>query len=387
MNSLITKSLVNKDVTLLFGMPEQFLSSFEKKMVGWIKEYVLKYSTTPTVDRLGEQFELFVPVSSEDPLGDIYDRELQQKRNHYAREYITSIQEELKKGADPLPFVRQLNQNLQGGDGGVTFFTKFDRSLYTRRATSHPYDIPQIDRYTGGISQGDLIYLIGRLGTGKTTFAIWLLTKWLQRGRKVLMVSNENRADDVIGKIDSFIGGWNPMKKRLMDWTEDDKRRIQTVSYIASHMDGEVVVPNKPVKGIEELNNLIYTYIPDMVIVDGIYLMNGVSGDSHWEKITDISRNLKRLADTNGAPILGLHQANRGAVGKRIEIENIAYADALGQDADLVLAINKEKDTDDDLFVECIKNRWGSGSWGFFMKFYFDSMFVKVYDTKTALEE
>jgi replicative DNA helicase len=127
----------------------------------------------------------------------------------------------------------------------------------------------------------------------------------------------------------------------------------------------------------------VYTYRPDLVVVDGIYLMQGAAGDSHWEKITSISRSLKQLAEGEGTPVLGLHQANRQAIGKRIEIEHIAYADALAQDADLVMAINAEDDGSH--FVEAIKNRWGDkAGWGMFMNFFFDSMTVRVRDAKHA---
>jgi hypothetical protein len=171
-----------------------------------------------------------------------------------------------------------------------------------------------------------------------------------------------------------------------MDWSMDDMRRIETVSYIASRLEGEVIIPNKPVQSVKQIQGLIYTYRPDIVIIDGIYLMSGTSGEAHWEKITDISRNLKRMAEEEALPVFGIHQANRSAVGKRrIEIEHIAYADALAQDADLVLAINREEDS--DLFIECIKNRWGKEHWGFFLRIFFDTMHVKVMDAEYALED
>ena len=382
MNTLITRSLEEKVVSQLFNFPKQFMSPLQANMVEWIRDYLNRYGAPPSLERFSEQFDLFVPMVSKDPLGDIYDRTLVEERNVYTRNYLMSIQDKLKGGADPLPFIQELHQSIAAGGNEVTYYSSYDRSLYTRRGTSFPYGIPQLDKYTGGIAKGDLVYLVGRLGTGKTSFSVWVLSKWLEMEKRILMVSNENRADDVVGKIDAFFGGWNPIKKRTMEWTEDEKRRISTVSYIASHMNGEVIIPNKPVAGISELNDLVYTYRPELVIVDGIYLMDGTTGDSHWEKITSVSRALKRLAEGEGMPVLGVHQANRNASGKRVEIEHIAYADALGQDADLVLGVNKEESG--DLFIEAIKNRWGSSGWGLFIKFFWDSMFVKVYDVETA---
>lgn len=385
MNTLITSSLNTTNVHLLFNFPKQLMTAHENKIVSWIVSYVARYGKPPTVDRLLEEFDTFVMMVSHDPLGDVYERTLTRKRNLYTREYMMTIQDDLKAGKDPLPYIDKLHQIIASGSSDVTLYTKYDRTAYHRKPTSFPYEINMVDQNTGGIAAGDLIYLVGRLGTGKTTFALWVVSKWLQRGRRILMVSNENRADDVIAKIDSYIGGYNPIKKRTMEWSEDDLHRISTVSFIASHMDGEVYIPNRPVQDAKEVQGLIYSYRPDIVIVDGIYLMSGVKGDSHWEKITTVSRNLKQIAEGEGVPILGIHQANRNAIGKRIEIEHIAYADALAQDADLVLAVNAEEDG--SVFVEAIKNRWGKGNWGFFMKFYFETMSVRVLDPKFAIEE
>jgi hypothetical protein len=140
------------------------------------------------------------------------------------------------------------------------------------------------------------------------------------------------------------------------------------------------------VQSTKDLRSLIYTYDPDLIMVDGIYLMSDGKADSQWEKITGVSRELKQIAEGEGKPLLGIHQASRKAIGAgRIDVEHVAYSDALAQDADLLLAINKEED--ESIFVECIKNRWGGEHWGFFLKFFFETMTVKVMSAKTATEE
>jgi KaiC/GvpD/RAD55 family RecA-like ATPase len=385
MNTLISASLQKGEVQLLFQFPRELLTAYELKVVEWTVDYTSRYGQPPTMERLETAFPLFVPLESKDPLGDIYEQTLVRKRNLFVRNYLTSVQEELKKGVDPLPHIEEIYRVVSGGQGDVTRYSTFDRTEYYRRPDSFPYGIAQIDQYTGGVSKGDLIYFIGRLGTGKTTLTIWLLTKWLQAGKKILMVSNENRAEDVVAKIDSYIGGFNPLKKRTGGWTGEELARIETVTFIAAHLEGDVFIPNSPVQDVKEVRSLIYSHRPDIVIVDGIYLMQGAKGDSHWEKITSISRDLKQVASGEGLPVLGVHQASRNAVGKRVEIEHVAYADALAQDADQMFGVNPEEDG--TIFVESIKNRWGRKDWGFFLKVYFDTMTVKVLDAKSAEKE
>lgn len=385
MNALVTRSLEDEDVHLLFNFPREMVTKTEKRILEWVSTYTARFGSPPSMARLQTEFDTFIPIHSTDPLEDIYEQTLVRKRNIYVRTYITREQENLKAGADPLPMIEKLHQIIRSGASDVTRYSTYDRTAFLRKETSYPYEIEEIDKNTGGMAKGDLIYLIGRLGTGKTTFALWMLSKGLQRGRRFLMVSNENRADDVVAKIDSYIGGFNPINKRTRQWSERDQDRLKTVAYIASNMEGEVYIPNRPVQDIKQLMSLIYTYRPDIVMVDGIYLMSGAEGNSHWEKITNVSRSLKQIAEGEGLPVVGIHQASRNAVGKRVEIEHVAYADALAQDADLVLGINPEEDG--SIFVESIKNRWGEKDFGFFLRFYFDTMSVRVLGTKTMVRE
>lgn len=385
MNELISKSLEIGDVHLLLGFPVQLMSKTEGRMVEWITDYTTCYGAPPTIGRLAHEFDTFVGVGCSDPLGDIYDRELTRKRNVFTRHYIVGIQDRLKAGEDPLPYMQTLMAQISGGGSDVTRYRTFDRSSYLRHPKTVPYGIQQLDDRTGGIAQGDLIYCIGRLNTGKTTMSLWVLSKWLLQGKRILMASNENRADDVINKIDAYLGGYNPLNKRTMKWTEDDINRLSTVSYMAKTMEGELFVSNRPVQDVKEIRSLIYSYRPDIVMIDGIYLMKGAVGDSHWEKITTVSRELKQIAQGEGCPIWGIHQASRQAVGKRIEVEHVAYADALAQDCDTLWALNPEEDG--SIFVEAIKSRWGDGKWGFWLRFFWETMTCKVLDAKTAIEE
>jgi KaiC/GvpD/RAD55 family RecA-like ATPase len=386
MNKLITQSLEEEDIRFLLDFPLELMNESEQKTVQWIQDFTIRFGEPPKIKRLCEEFELFGPRHSPDPMGDLYQRTLKRKRNQFTKNYLKSIEDDLRDGADPIPLIEKLYQTIQGRDGETLFYSTYDRSSFLRKAQSYSYEINALDKYTGGASQGDLIYVIGRLGTGKTTLTLWLVKKWLMKERRILYVSNENRADDVIAKIDAFVGGWNPLKKRTGEWTEAEKVTLRSVSYHAKGAKGEIIIPNRPITDVNKLHNLIQTYHPELVVVDGVYLMSEggkSSGKSAtWERVTDVSRNLKRIAVECAVPIVGVHQANREASGRRVEVEHAAYSDAVGQDADLILGVNSEEE-ENLVFVEAIKNRWGK-KFGFFVKFFFEKMIVRVTDEKVV---
>lgn len=377
MNVLITQSLTEGNVTHLYQFPRILIEAWEGDQIDWIREYTIKHSKPPSLKRFAKEWGTFVPIDKGDPITDTYEQALVKKRNFFTRRFLMEREEEINAGADPSTFIQELHEVLSLGDVEVLKYSEFDRSEYFRKKTSIPYGIEKLDRFTGGAAAGDLIYLAGRLGTGKTTLAIWMIKKWLEDGHKILVISNENRAEDIVAKIDAFMGGWNPLKRRLMEWTPEEETRIRTVGYIASTLEGEILIPTVPIHNVNEVQALIHSHQPDVVVIDGVYLLSDNKGDSaNWEKLTDVSRNLKRMADGHGVPIVGIHQANRAAEGKHMEITNMAYSDALAQDADLVLGLTEE--ADGDLYIECLKNRWGKNNWAFFVQLYFDTMTVKI---------
>jgi hypothetical protein len=97
--------------------------------------------------------------------------------------------------------------------------------------------------------------------------------------------------------------------------------------------------------GIAWLQGKIREYKPDLVIVDGMYLMKDDRTKTRaidWKNITHISQDVKLTCNAFNVPIIGVTQANRGAETKNGEdLTELAFADAIGMDADLVLRIKK----------------------------------------------
>lgn len=92
--------------------------------------------------------------------------------------------------------------------------------------------------------------------------------------------------------------------------------------------------------GVSWLRAKIRDLKPDIVFVDGMYLMKDDRSNSRsvdWKNITHISQDLKLTAQEFDIPVVGITQANRGAEQKKGEdLTELSYSDALGQDADAV---------------------------------------------------
>jgi hypothetical protein len=114
--------------------------------------------------------------------------------------------------------------------------------------------------------------------------------------------------------------------------------------------------------GVSNVHSKIEEFSPDLVIVDGFYRMkNDRTGkvSVKWEDQYAIPQDLKNLTQIMHVPIIGITQRTRppkGKKGEKVEddsteetTEDIAFGDAVGQEADLLVRIKKKKTEHEEL--------------------------------------
>ena len=114
---------------------------------------------------------------------------------------------------------------------------------------------------------------------------------------------------------------------------------------------------------IDELTALVGLYNPALIFVDGSYLLEP-SIQEGWEKITYITRNLKRLAKETKTPIVNTTQMRRGSGTKASKDglsgqDDFAYASSFVQDSDIALRMFQDADMKfyDQVGLELVKGR------------------------------
>jgi hypothetical protein len=380
MNQLITAGLSQGITTKITRIPDGLLNGVELSWVKWIRDYISRYGAPPTLERFEDDNKSFVRVEFSDPIDDIFDQTIARKRNIKFIEIVNAKQKELRAGEDPKPLVDSLSNLFKLSTNEFLTTRQNDRTSYFGERKTFLYGIPLLDESTGGIAYGDYVLVVGRPGSYKTTFAEWLITRAFLRGSKILYVSNENPAHEVQIKLDAFLCGFNPIKNRIGGWTKRDLDRLFALGYMASIMDGEIIVPSEPILNVTDLSALISEHKPDIVFIDGIYLMGTGSHKGGWEEAASVSRDLKRLARAKSLPILGTIQANRGAEGQVVARDTIAFTDAYLQDADTIISMNM-------ISGRCLggvtKSRWGATPIGktFELMVDFEEMTISTIDS------
>lgn len=368
MNEIITAAMKQKNIGPLVELPPNLLHPEESDLIKWIVGYFRSYSQVPPYKRLKEQFPSFVAYDwkawGEDmpPVGDLVDVFISERIKIQSLGLLTQAEEALALGKDPSPFLMEITQLQQLGEGLLTL-SEFDREQYRR---SHALDFPirNINGAINGLGSGDYMLIAGRLGTGKSTVLQHLAVRYFNAGKTVLFVSTEMGAVDVFSRIDSMLGGFNPLVLRRTDGLDALKSNFKKVYGALDASEGGIIVPKRRLPTPQAIGAMAKNLDVDIILVDGVYLLSpSHRANARWEQVTAVSNELKQTALDIKKPIIGTVQIKRGAErrGGHYTDEAISQSDAFAQDADFVITLFK--DEMDDVFpgieLDLIKNRYG----------------------------
>lgn len=362
MNELITVSIETGNVSRLSDFPLDLANGFEREMLRWVAEYKRRFDRPPSMSRLRARFPHFVPVETEDdtpPLEDLYEMTVQRKLSTFVIAQLEEARAFAKtEGKVPNDILRNIlvTANMTTS---VARYSTFDRSLYFREA-GIPLGFRLIDRATGGLAKGDYGLITGRLGTGKSTVAMWIAYGWWLQGKKVLYISNEMLATDVFSRVDGMSGNFNPLMLRTSE-PSSMKTILNTVAKRAGEGKGEIIVPTMRLPTPAAVASMAQNLDIDVIIIDGVYLMmpDGGGFSSKWERVAAVSNALKQVAMDIRLPMLGITQLKRTGEKETYDPEDLAYSDALGQDADFIMALKQSKILRTRTEIQLIKNRYG----------------------------
>lgn len=368
MNELVTRCLEENATNWLAEFPKELLDPPEKELITFILQYEAKWGDTPTVKQVSEAFAIFIPfifspsIGSPKPLplGVVYEQTLSERLLAKAEEIVYKAQREIIEEQEiPIDLLNKL-QEIYSLSTGTYKYSTFDRDKYFRRGkTSIPFQL--INNHIGGLANGDYMLLIGRLGTGKSTIAQWFAKNAWEQGKRILFVSTEMLPQDVFSRIDAMVAKFNPLKlRRDKSDVYDDLSRAKKIAMGEGR--GEILVPKNRLLTPAEIGSFAKTMNIDQIIVDGAYLLSPSSGSfgKKWETVATVSNELKQMALDMEVPLIATSQIKRGASGENgYDPEDISFSDALGQDADFIIAIWPNKVVTNRSELQLIKNRYG----------------------------
>lgn len=363
MNNLFSAAIDRKDTGVISLFPKELMTTAEEAITSWVIDYCKRHSAFPTKERFQKQFPayvLFKPPA--DPITDILEQEITLRKNDTVIRIIAEMENDIReKGEVKEATVAKLNKIMAASSGGLEKYSTFDRESYFRASDGGvTLGLPVIDRAMGGVRRGDFTLIVGRLGAGKTTLLQWIIHRWWQNKRRILFVSNEMLPRDIFARFDGLTGNFNPLMLREAIVSEEIRDRLKFVSHLAGTTGGEIIIPRSRLMTPSSIVGLAKYLEIDAIVIDGIHLMQpDFSFQSKWERVAAVSNALKQGALDMQLPIIGVTQLKRVGHKDEYDAEDIAYSDALGQDADFVLAVRPLEGDKTRSEIQTIKNRYG----------------------------
>lgn len=200
--------------------------------------------------------------------------------------------------------------------------------------------------YAGITLDKDHLYLLKDFTVTHNTY-ILLRQAWhahMLAGHTVLFVTTEMSAEQIQRRHISIALGVNPTLLRMNMISTWMQRRIREFYRDMAGAEGFNIFSVGMNSQTSAVEALIQELDPDMVFVDGGYLMRPVSGAKNMnrtERITGVYDEFRALTLDSEKPMVVSTQFNRaaGKGGADGSLENIGYTDAIGTHSSSVVAI------------------------------------------------
>ena len=287
-------------------------------------------------------------------------------------EKLDKIREEM--AINPMAACNKLSQlateMIQLGSGKATdtmFGNAYDRILNKYQLLKAGLDT-SIGKYpwsllqqaTMGLQEDDYIVIYGRPKSYKSWMLAYMAMDLFMNDKKVVIYTKEMTADNIFKRIVACLAQVPYQEFRTAKLEYNHEKALYDAHKLVTSLHGRdriIALSGKdaPEGGdtVPWLKSKIKTYQPDVCIVDGLYLMSDVkrNKDKH-AKVASISNDLRQIPLETRVPILATLQANRAAAKhNEANFDELAFSDAIGQDATLVARVINEKETPTAMLV------------------------------------
>ncbi len=225
-----------------------------------------------------------------------------------------------------------------------------------------------VDILLGNIQGGDFIVMAGATGMGKTCVMLNFATSMAKQGLNVLLFSLEMNKEQLLNRIISAETGIFANKFRNNSFT--DKEAAEYFGYMYSDALDKLNIQTCTEYKItvERIRNIALSAKSDVIFIDYLGLISSNNKQSSYERVSEISRELKLLAMELDKPIICLHQLSRAAdarTDKRPLLSDLRDSGKIEQDADSIIFVFRpayyaQSENREEMQIIIAKNRHSS---------------------------
>lgn len=243
---------------------------------------------------------------------------------------------------------------------GVSEIEKYFRNKGQIAGVSSGYKL--LDTVLGGLEKADLVIIGARTSIGKTTFAVNMLTKQArEKGISVGFFSCEMEIKQLMLKVLSNLSNveLDAIKAGAMNQADFDRISDAAESWHEARVQW-YMARNTELQIVKAKARQMARKGARVIYVDYITLIQykGEKNMPKYEKIGQISKELKQLARELQVTIVALSQVGRQAEGRMPSLNDIRQSGEIEEDADAIIFMHRGRDTP-TTNIKVAKNRKG----------------------------
>lgn len=379
--NLISRVLFSEDIRPIVDRKlheGMFVSEENKKVFSFITNYYRKYGVLPTMELMEDHFPTYNIKFVKEPADYWIDRIIETYVRNVGSDILLSNSKLLVE--NPMQGLEALKENFLklNMEANPTEDVNYIESIDARKESylklkgfkgidglPTPWEI--LNEITMGIHEEDFVVIVARPKIGKS-WLLCILAQFLwENNLNCLFVTNEMSTQQIQRRIDAvtFKLPYNEFRAGLLP-DHIEKRYLDGLEALKGSDCSPIYVINN-IGGVSAISAKIDEYKPDIVLVDGMYLLpDDRRGGNKWERTSNISYDLKQLCKKKKIPTIATTQFNRTAdesVTKmtQVNLSMLGFSDSIGQDADLVLGLftNKDMQLNQELMVRVLAIREG----------------------------
>ena len=230
----------------------------------------------------------------------------------------------------------------------LTAFLQFRADVSEGKRSTIKTGFPSVDGILGGMVQGGLYVIAARPGVGKTAFSV-AIADMIAKNRSVLFVYLEMTENELNARRIAAVSNASFTYSKLMfgKTTEsEDVAVIEACSELYKRKLRILEASRMTVSAIEiEARNTS----AEILMIDYLSLIDSTNRKlSEYERVTQISGELKRMAKRLNIPVICMAQLNRESVSgtsgntdRQPKLSQLRSSGAIEQDADAVMLIHR----------------------------------------------
>ena len=364
---LLSRAVRTRDISVLLeaGVNDDWFFVDENKAVWrFIRQHWTKYQEVPTGVTVLDNFPTYRLLAVEDNIDYLLDQLIEYRKRQSTITVVQDASEAIASG-DHNTAIAVLNQGVaklldEGSrettdiDLTLNAIQRFDEYLNVKTRPNGLLGIATgfrtIDQATAGLQPGQLITIIAPPKTGKSVLALQVAVNVHNDGFVPLFQSFEMNNIEQQHRHDAMRSHIAHSRLIRGALTKEEEARYQKVLEDMEGMHKFYLTDAVSAMTVTGLAAKIDKLRPDIVFVDGVYLMvDEITGEQNSpQALTNITRGLKQLAMAKKIPIVISTQVLLWKMKKKqVSADAIGYSSSFYQDSDVILGLQKQDEEDD----------------------------------------